>query len=454
MQTEAVFENIADRIQSEIGKAQKSIFIAVAWFTNKNIYNELIKKAKADCKVSLIISNDEINSNSQINFAELELYGSKCFKVGNGETELMHNKFCVIDYSTVITGSYNWSYKAEMNFENVIVNYNDTALAEQFISEFNQIRKQYFPDEPRTETIFPLEKIIKRLEILRNYILLEDIEEVDKETAKLSEYDFNADLLEITSLLKNKEYGAAISKIQNFISIHQQLAIWSDPEIAALKLEVKNLENQVNAFDNEKIELEKVLTEFHYHHSIVLGHLILEILKLRKQKFKDDKKEAEEAENDYKQYSEQFEKEKKKKKFELTEEEQTELKQKFRKSTFLCHPDKVSDELKETAQKIFVELKAAYDANDLKKVTAILNDLEKGNYFKSQSDTVAEKEKLKSLVTKLRNHVNSLAEEIKEIKESETYKTIVSIKDWNEYFVKTKEQLQSELDDLKKAILV
>ena len=238
MQTEAVFENIADRIHQEIGKAQKSIFIAVAWFTNKNIFSEILSKAKSGCNVSLIISNDAINLNSQIDFSELDKYNSKCFKVGNGDTELMHNKFCVIDFSTVITGSYNWSYKAETNFENIIVNYNDTSLAEQFISEFNQIKKQYFPNEPKTENIFPLDKIIKRLEILKNYILLEDIEELKNETKKLSEFDFNSDLLEILSELEKNEFAKAINKIQNFISQNQQVAKWNDPEIEALKLEI------------------------------------------------------------------------------------------------------------------------------------------------------------------------------------------------------------------------
>ena len=166
MQTEAVFEDIAVRIQSEIKKAKKSIFIAVAWFTNKNLFNELLLKANEGCKVHLIISDDEINSNSKNNFESLINYNSKFYRVGDGNTELMHNKFCVIDYSTVITGSYNWSYKAETNFENVIINYNDTALAEQFISEFNQIRKHYYPDEPLVEIVFPLDKIIKRLGLI------------------------------------------------------------------------------------------------------------------------------------------------------------------------------------------------------------------------------------------------------------------------------------------------
>ena len=107
MQTEAVFENIADRIKQEISKAQKSVFIAVAWFTNKNIFTELVRKANSGCSISLIISNDNINLNSSIEFAQLNFGKSKVFKIGNGDTELMHNKFCVIDYSTVITAHYS-----------------------------------------------------------------------------------------------------------------------------------------------------------------------------------------------------------------------------------------------------------------------------------------------------------------------------------------------------------
>ena len=216
MQTEAVFDNIADLIQQEICKAQKSIFIAVAWFTNKILFNELVNKAKKGCTVSLIISNDDINLNSQIDFEQLLIYKSKVYKIGNGDTELMHNKFCVIDYSTVITGSYNWSYKAESNFDNIIITSIDTALAEQFIAEFNNIRRKYYPDATnKDEIVFPINKIIKRLEILKNYILLEDIEELDKETHKLREYDFNADLDAIIDDVTKEEFASAIAKIQN-----------------------------------------------------------------------------------------------------------------------------------------------------------------------------------------------------------------------------------------------
>jgi len=452
MQTEAVFENIDLRIQLEISKAQKSVFIAVTFFTNKDLFNRLIEKAKAGCKVELIISNNKINTNSQITFDLLEKYNSKCYKIGNGETELTHNKFCVIDYSTVITGSYNWSYKAENNFENVIINYDDTGLAGQFISEFNQIRKQFYPDEPKTEIIFPIGKIIKRLEILKNQIILEDLEELRKQTTKLSEYDFNSDLLEIITDIQNEEFVSAITKIQNFINQNQQLAIWDDPEIAALRLEVKMLENQLNGYENEKIEVEKLLSDFHHRHTTELGDIILEVLKLRKLKYKEDKAKHAEAEEDYNQYSQQINEEKEKIRFELTDEEKLELKRKFRKATFMCHPDKVEDEFQDAAQKIFVDLKAAYEANDLKKVNEILNNLEKGNFFKAMSDTISEKDKLLSASAKLRMQINTLENEIVAIKQSETYKTIVNIDDWDSYFKKTRELLEQELQELKAEI--
>ena len=455
MQTEAVFENIGERIQQEIRKAQKSIFIAVAWFTNKSLFNELVNKAKNGCTVTLIISNDKINLNSSIDFENLNTNKSKVYKVGNGNTELMHNKFCVVDYSTVITGSYNWSYKAESNFENVIITSNDTTLAEQFIAEFNNIQRQYYPDIVKEDIVFPLNKIIKRLEILKNYILLEDIEELDKETSKLKEYDFNLDLLEIIDDVKKEEFASAITKIENFISKNNQLSIWIDAEISALKLELKNLENQLNSYDNEKIELEKILSEFQHRHIVELGSIILEILKLRKQKFKaaSDQTKFEEAENDEREYREQVDTEKKKEIYELTDEQKAQLKTKFRKATMLCHPDKFANEpieIQKQVEEIFKELNEANAKNDLKKVAEILANLEKGIFSTTKGDKLTDKDQLRQTVNRLRVKVKILESEIITIKQSETLKTILDISDWDEYFTSTKEELQRELEELQR----
>jgi len=452
MQTEAFFENIAEKIEEEINKAQQSIYIVVAWFTNKTLFNALINKTNKGCVVKLLISNNEINLNSKNDFSLLKKGNSNVFWIGDGNSELMHNKFCVIDHNVVITGSYNWSYKAENNFENIVVTSDDTRLTEQFVKEFYQIVQVYYPYEKEDGPVFPVDKIIKRLEILKNYIQLEDEEELQRETQKLKAFSSNSDLSEIIEYIRKKEYVISIQKIQSFILSYQVLAVWNDPEIAALKLEIKNLENIINAFDNEKIELEKIVSDFQHRHTIELGETIIEILRKRKILYKDDKEKLEEAENDERSYSEQLNDEKKREVFELTEDEKFELKRSFRKATMICHPDKVSDHLVEDAEKVFIELKNAYDDNNLKRVNEILIQLEKGNYFKPKSETVTEKDVLKSAIAKLKLQIQVKESEIIAIKESEAYQTIISIIDWDEYFEITKQKLQEELAILNKEL--
>lgn len=447
MQTEAVFENIGQRIQKEISQANHSIFLAVAWFTNKNLFNALVQKARDGCRVSLIISKNEINQNSSLNYEELNTNGSQVYWVGNSDTELMHNKFCVIDNSTIITGSYNWSYKAEHNFENIVVTNGDTTLAEQFIGEFHDIRKQYFPDETEPKEDFPLDKIIKRLEILKNHILLEDLQDIENTLKKLEKYQFNEDVNEIIQDIREEQFASAIRHIENFISRNRQLS--TDPEVKGLKLEIKNLENQLNAFENEKIELEKTLAEFNHRHIIEVGDIILEILQLRKEKFKSEETKFKEAEEDEKQYREQVKTETDREHFELSEDKKTELKNKFRKATMLCHPDRVSEEFQKAAQDSFIKLKEAYDANDLKRISEILEELETGHSYKTKSETVTKKDVLKTEIAKLQRKVEHLKTEIQTIKKSDTYKQINAIEDWDEYFNQIKKQLKQELKELK-----
>jgi len=162
-----------------------------------------------------------------------------------------------------------------------------------------------------------------------------------------------------------------------------------------------------------------------------------------------DETKYKEADEDERQYREQVESEKDRNVFELNEEQKVELKMKFRKATVLCNPDKVSEEYKIAAQNVFIELKKAHDTNNLKKVNEILDDLLKGNFFKSRSETVTEKDLLKIAIADLSMKIKTLEIEIVTIKRNETFTTINNIIDWDEYFNQTKEKLQRELKNLQ-----
>lgn len=134
METKVYFENIREHIISEIEKAEEEIVIAVAWFTDGLIIKALLEKLDSYIDVKILFYDDKINSKKL--FCDLYNNGAKirCSRT------LMHNKFAVIDQSTVINGSYNWTINAnENNNENIQITYNAPLLAKKFISEFDKL---------------------------------------------------------------------------------------------------------------------------------------------------------------------------------------------------------------------------------------------------------------------------------------------------------------------------
>jgi len=292
-----------------------------------------------------------------------------------------------------------------------------------------------------------LSKIIKRLELIKSLISLEEEDEIETHVFKLEQLANAQGLESIIIPLKEKSYSKAAIEIGKFINQHNNFTVYIDPEIEGLKLEAKSLEAKLNKLSDEKADLEKLIHEFGVRHNKELGELILKILKFRKNKAKGTPKESE-AEEDYKNYNQEFEVSKNEKVADLTEEELIEIKKKYRKASKLCHPDVVSEDQKELADKLFTELNKAYEQNNLKKVTEILENLKKGNLFVSKSDTITEKQLMKAEIEKLKIRITELQQQMQLIKESDAYKTISSIKDWNVYFKETKEKLENQAKEL------
>lgn len=146
----------------------------------------LCSLSKSGKKVELLYMNDAINRNSGLEYGMLQNYGGKVYPIGEGKEHetLMHNKFCVIDVLTVITGSYNWSNRAQQSYEKITVIKESPELAEQFITAFNTIVNKYF-GTPVDNTPKDVTMICKRLETIRNVIELQDEEDIIFQTSKL-----------------------------------------------------------------------------------------------------------------------------------------------------------------------------------------------------------------------------------------------------------------------------
>lgn len=448
MQTEAVFEGISKRIEKELKTAQSSIYIAVAWFTNRNLFDVLLEKAQDGIHVQLMLSNDHINTNSHVDHTRLRIKNSAAYLIGDGDRDLMHNKFCVIDGDTVINGSYNWSYKAERNHESIVITKGDNFLAEQFIEQFKKICGNYYHEDELTTLEIPIQKIVKRAEILKNYIILEDEDDILRENEKLKEYKSNVSINNITQAIDKGNFSRAAEIIEEFVSNNNSLIVHEDVNISALKLEIRQLEHQLKAYDDEKIELEKTLTEFYSLHTQELKGYMLELIHLRKQRAKDNPESfAKELENE-KRYKQQVEKQEGVVFNNLNDEDKKTIKKVYRQASQICHPDRVSEDMKDIAQEIFIQLNEAYNANDLKAVKRIKLEL-KERMFKPRSETVNEKEQLNTLVKSLRYKLDKVEESILSIKNSSDYQSIMAIEDWGSYFDMKKQQLIAGIERLK-----
>ena len=450
MTSEGIFENIAERIEEEINKSQKDIYLAVAWFTNKNLFNSLVKKSQEGVKVILVISDNEINRNSSINYNDIQKGESKFFWIG-GDKSFMHNKFCIIDDYVVITGSYNWSYRAETNFENVVITSGDGELATQFKKEINRIIGELLTDEKK----LPLSKIIKRLEIIKNYIILEELEDLDGEIRKIIPFDFDDKISEIIHEIKQQNFGSAIKKIETFITISQSMVTWIDYEIEGIKIELKILENELAALEGEKMSIEKLLADFNHQYTRELGDVVLEILYIKSLLVEDDEVEYEKAKQEEEEYRQQVDEEEKKVKFELTEEEKGELKKMYRKGVFKCHPDLFQNEGQEVIDmvtEIYKSLDEAYDKQDINEVRRIMDMLDNNSFMNFKKKESNDKIKLASKKEFLRNKITKLKVDLNNLKESEKYIEIIQIGDFNQYFKNLRQQLKDHLSSLRNTL--
>jgi hypothetical protein len=448
MVSQAYFVNIEAQLLKELDQANESIVVSVTWFTNGPLLNKLCEKCGRGVSVELMVLDDEINNAAAINLPRLRAAGGKLYMIPKDKGgEVMHNKYCVIDRSTVINGSYNWSYKARQNHESITVSSDATALAQQFKKEFRRLKTKYFAKEEAQAQPSDSGQVLKRISLIKHLIELDELEDLPLHLAKLEGLGLDVELDVIINSLRERRYGTALPRIEQYIKTHNRITIFVDPEVDGLRMEAKALELQLAALESEKTELERMLNQFHIRHTQELGPLIIKILRLKEERSstEEERLEAEDARQDYeKGYAQR----KEEVVFTLTPNEKEDLKQLYRQASKMCHPDMVAAEHQQEAAKWFVALKDAYEHNDVKKVQEIMDRLRSGTAFGSVVESLSELERLRSWVEEYRLRVSDLLEELMAIKDSEEYRAISSIADWDAYFLSMKKELMEELEQL------
>lgn len=136
----AYFSGIRNRIIPCLDNATNKIQVAMAWFTSNELFEALINALNRDVDVELILLDNAINYMYYApDFNEFINAGGK-LRIAGAEVGFMHHKFCVIDDSVAITGSYNWTYYAETrNVENIVISDNSDIVM-LFSAEFQRLQ--------------------------------------------------------------------------------------------------------------------------------------------------------------------------------------------------------------------------------------------------------------------------------------------------------------------------
>lgn len=138
----------------------------------------------------------------------------------------------------------------------------------------------------------------------------------------------------------------------------------------------------------------------------------------------------------------------------LNDQEKLEIKSLWKKACKLCHPDIVTDDLKEKSHKVMQALNEAYNTKDIEKIKSILHDLENGFLFEIQSDSINDLDLLNTKIFEYKEQIESIVSEIEKIKNDTTFKIISQEDNWNKHFNRIKQNLKEEKEKLENQLFL
>ncbi|GAB4452880.1 MAG: hypothetical protein Fur0028_08380 [Bacteroidales bacterium] len=178
----------------------------MAYFTDKDIADELISARQKGVEVNIVLSNDITN-----NAIRDRLKGKVSLVIfeSNGRG-IMHHKFCIIDNSLLLHGSYNYTYNATKNNQeslNITDSYN---LISEYSNIFDTLTRNatvtniYLNEKPIFQQTQDDNYLEKFTEQLKNHIsqIFDDFNhnEIVEEGRKLAEENLGAESVFLTYL--------------------------------------------------------------------------------------------------------------------------------------------------------------------------------------------------------------------------------------------------------------
>lgn len=156
-----------EKLTELINQSQKIIRAAIFIITDKKISQALVRAKKRGVAVQIVTDQTCVKNVSgkiqllKDNGIEVFVYKPKG-RYHRHHTPCMHNKFALIDHTTIWTGSMNWSWSAcERNEENVQYITDEPEAFKRYAAQFEQLKRRCFLPKQRQQTNESLKDKIK-----------------------------------------------------------------------------------------------------------------------------------------------------------------------------------------------------------------------------------------------------------------------------------------------------
>ncbi|WP_295589846.1 phospholipase D-like domain-containing protein [uncultured Lamprocystis sp.] len=452
METTAHFDNIPQEIAKRLTAATEQIVVAVARFTDRDIFDILCKKAGLGLTVRLAIPADSHNIGpGRLNFERLRDIGGEVFLLpaGRDDQPTIEHNFCVIDRTSVITGSHDWTRPPEGSDDGLIlvITHNpadgtgaddDGNIAADYLDAFTGLLQ----DQGLGPRASDSAETRRRLEVIRHLLMLEDWDAVAAQVEKLRPDSRAMGLDPLFAALRAPADGIAAAWIDDYLQGSRERTLARHERTALLRLTVRALDYQITALRDEQADIERQIHAFslranHELGDLTIRHLALQAALRRRQAEADPalQSEAERAEAEYQDYREANTRARRTPPPpSLAPADLDELKRLYRQTSQRCHPDKVDAADQERAKDLFIRLQAAYRNNDLAAVRTIHAAVRTGQFGTAHGIPLTDTESLQHAIIVLRHDLDRVAAELKALRDTETYRTLHRLTDWDAYF--------------------
>ena len=162
--------------------------------------------------------------------------------------------------------------------ENIMVATDAAAFAVKYLAAFEGVAARAGQG---SLVIADTDAARRRLEMIRNLIMLGEEADVAQQLGKLRPVAEALQLERIIDALDKGEYRLALEAIETYLGRATAIVVTGQYEIPRLRLQLEALELRLESMSDEKAEQERRLITFNRRHDDALGGLIQRVLKAR-----------------------------------------------------------------------------------------------------------------------------------------------------------------------------